>query len=301
MSLPTLSVAVVTYLREKMLCDTIEYLLSLDYPDWELLVVDQTQEHEPATLEFLHQVSHRIRYLRIDQVGMCHARNVAIEAAEGDVVLFCDDDIVPAPALLHVHARHYDDPSVGGVSGPTHLEPAPEDGPIHVLSGGLARREPFPSSVVETDSANGCNMSFRRHALLAIGGFDEEYIGRAHREETDASLRVRGLGYRLLFDPEARVEHLVFPSGGSRADLAQERGKEYAWHHNNAYFFGKHMPLWQLPAFARYQLGPLLYRQVWQKRRTHVVRPALAGLSDGFRLGRKARRQMLAQQVQGTP
>ncbi len=333
MQLPTLSVVVITYQREQVLCDTIARLLSLDYPRWELLVVDQTRAHEPSTQSFLQQVSPKIRYLRIQKVGICHARNVGIEAARGELMLFCDDDIIPDPSLLTMHARHYRDSSVGGVTGATHiqrrdnarkvrashdaqrlltrpcraqnlrraqpsmgggaveLQPLAADGPVFLLRGGEARRGPPPATVVEADSATGCNMSFRKQLLARIGGFDEGFIHRAHREETDVSLRVRALGYRLLFDPEARVEHLVFPAGGSRSHANQDRQYTYGWFHNNAYFFGKHMPLKHLPYFLRYHLGHLLYRQVWQRRRVMALYPALAGMADGLGRGRKARRQ----------
>ena len=290
---PFCSVIVPTYQREQVLCDTIAYLLDLSYPHYELIVVDQTPLHEPQTEQFLQQVMPRIRYIQIDQVGMCHARNVGIEAAKGDIILFCDDDIIPTPDLLTNHARHYRDPAVGGVTGPCGFQPV--DGPLFIVRGGETSRHPLPTTVVETEGTAGGNMSFRKQILVRIGGFDEGFIIRARREETDASLRVRALGYRILFDPQASIEHLTFPSGGSRALIEQERTYLFGWYHNQAYFFAKHIPLWQLPYFLRYQLGSLLYRQVWQRRRVDLMHPVLTALVDGLWCGWKARRQMRAQ------
>ena len=291
--LPFCSVIVPTYQREQVLCDTIAYLLDLSYPHYELIVVDQTPLHEPQTEQFLQQVAQRIRYIQIDQVGMCHARNVGIEAAKGDIILFCDDDIIPTPDLLTHHVRHYRDPAVGGVTGPGGYQP---DGPLSIVRGGETPRHPLPTTVVEAEGgAQGCNMSFRKQILVQIGGFDEGFISQARREETDASLRIRALGYRILFDPQASIEHLAFPSGGGRALINQEKLYCFGLFHNQAYYFGKHFPLWHLPFFLYYQLGRLLYRQVWQRRRVnflYLLYPWLTGLADGLWRGRKARRQM---------
>ena len=287
-NLPFCSVIVPTYQREQVLCDTIAYLLDLSYPHYELLVVDQTPLHEPQTEQFLLQVAPRIRYIQIDQVGMCHARNVGIEAAKGDIILFCDDDIIPTPDLLTNHARHYRDPAVGGVTGPSGYQP---DGPLSIVRGGEISRHPLPTTVVETESAQGGNMSFRKQILVRIGGFDEGFISHARREETDASLRVRALGYRILFDPQASIEHLAFPSGGGRAFTNQERRFLFGMLHNQAYYFGKHIPLWHLPFFLYYQFLRL-GRQVKHRRRVSLLFPGVMGLADGLWRGRKARRQM---------
>ena len=291
-NLPFCSVVVPTYQREQVLCDTIAYLLDLSYPHYELIVVDQTPLHEPQTEQFLLQVAPRIRYIQIDQVGMCHARNVGIEAAKGDIILFCDDDIISPPDLLTNHVRHYRDPAVGGVTGPSGFQPV--DGPLSIAHGGETPRHPLPTTVVEAESAQGCNMSFRKQILVRIGGFDEGFIIHARREETDASLRVRALGYRILFDPQVRIEHLAFPSGGGRAFIHQEKLYFFGLFHNRAYYFGKHFSLWQLPYFLYYQLRLLLYR-LWQRRRVnflYLLYPWLTGLADGLWRGRKARRQM---------
>ena len=134
-----------------------------------------------------------------------------------------------------------------------------------------------------------------KQILVRIGGFDEGFIIHARREETDASIRVRALGYRILFDPQASIEHLAFPSGGGRAFIHQEKLYCFGLFHNQAYYFGKHFPLWHLPFFLYYQLGRLLYRQVWQRRRVSLLFPGLMGLADGLWRGWKARRQMRGQ------
>ena len=67
---PSLSVIVVTYRREQVLCDTLSHLLAQNYPESEILVVDQAPDHEPATRDFLRGVADTIRYIAIDEVGI---------------------------------------------------------------------------------------------------------------------------------------------------------------------------------------------------------------------------------------
>ena len=300
--LPTLSVVLITHQGETALCETITHLLALSYPHWELLVVDQTRAHEPSTHSFLQQMSRHIRYMHTQKVGMCHARNVGLNAARGEIVLFCGDRLIPDQSLLKMHARHYQDDSVGGVTGVVTTPPASVDAPLKLLTGGESRREPPPTSVVDTDRMSSGNMSFRRQLLMLLGGFDEGFILRAHREETDVALRVQALGYRLLYDPGARVDLPALPVRAGRSAVESDRDtldwenqRLFGLFHNNAYFFGKHLSLRYLPSFLGAHLGHLFYRQAWQRRRPNAVFPALAGLGDGLRRGRKARRQMLRQ------
>ena len=130
-----------------------------------------------------------------------------------------------------------------------------------------------------------------KQILVRIGGFDEGFIIHTRREETDASLRVRALGYRILFDPQASIEHLAFPSGGGRALIKQEKLYCFGLFHNRAYYFGKHISLWHLPYFLYYQFLRL-GRQVKHRCRVSLLFPGLMGLADGLGRGWKARRQM---------
>jgi GT2 family glycosyltransferase len=147
---------------------------------------------------------------------------------------------------------------------------------------------PDASTLSETEAVFGCNMSWRREALLRVGGFDEAYIRRAHHEETDVSLRVRRLGYRLVYDPEAAVEHLVAP-GGSRIGAGSPE-YAYGWHHNHAYFYSKHFAPRGLLSFLRIHIGHLVVRMVLGARQFHLIGPSLRGLVDGYRAGARKRR-----------
>ena len=74
----------------------------------------------------------------------------------------------------------------------------------------------FRRGVIEVDHGIGANMSFRRSVLARLGGFRDDYPGTAMREDTDIYLRVRRLGGRAVFSPDAVVDHLPAPHAKGR-------------------------------------------------------------------------------------
>jgi GT2 family glycosyltransferase len=215
-----ISVAIPTFQRESILVATIESVLE-QCPE-ELLVVDQTAEHEPAVEATLHRLeaTGRIRRLRLKHPSITHAMNTALELARQPIVLFLDDDVVPTPGLIAAHSRAYCDDGVWAVAGQV-LQPGqgPED--VTATEGSdLCTSLNFPFNSTHTawvKSAIGCNFSADRDNALRIGGFDENFLGSAYRFETDFCCRVWLAGGKVLFEPAASVRHLKFPSGGTRA------------------------------------------------------------------------------------
>ena len=85
---------------------------------------------------------------------------------------------------------------------------------------------------IEVDTVIGCNMSFRKRLLEKAGGFDERFRGNCFREDTDISLRIRRLNYKLIFHPKAVAIHKFKGGIVSR--------KWFYWTvYNHTYFFLK--------------------------------------------------------------
>ncbi|GAH97128.1 unnamed protein product, partial [marine sediment metagenome] len=61
---------------------------------------------------------------------------------------------------------------------------------------------------IEVDYLGGCNMSFKRKIFKEIGLFDENFIGKSQYFEADFCLRIKEHGYKVLFNPRARVQHI---------------------------------------------------------------------------------------------
>ena len=150
--------------------------------------------------------------------GLSGARNTGVAHAVGDVVAFLDDDARAQPDWLDHLAAAYTDPLVMGVGG-TVMPIWPGERPFWLppefdwvvgctYAGMPAARAPVRNLI-------GANMSFRREALQAVGGFTDG-LGRIGTcplgcEETELGIRLRQrrAGVRLLYEPAAVVRHRV--------------------------------------------------------------------------------------------
>ena len=156
-----------------------------------------------------------IRWLRL-AAAVDPARDER-RARRGDdaLVLFLDDDIVPSHALIAAHVRAHDDPRVWAVVGQV-LQPGEDARRTHAAD--CARPSAISSSASTTTPPPTCsnvmagNLSVERERALAIGGFDENFIGVAYRFETDFALRLAAAGGRSVFEPAASLRHLKLPS-----------------------------------------------------------------------------------------
>ena len=100
-----LSIVIVTYKRHIPLCNTLHAIGPfIRNKIIELLVIDQCPVEElPNT--FINIPN--LRYVVLDKPGMVRARNIGLELAKGDIVLFLDDDIVPSSDLIDAHMVIY--------------------------------------------------------------------------------------------------------------------------------------------------------------------------------------------------
>jgi GT2 family glycosyltransferase len=157
---------------------------------------------------------------------MTHGRNIGLLHARGDVIAFIDDDAFAHPGWVEAILEPYEDSKIGGVGGRALRRQPGEEvegmGQIGQITPGGEVHGFFaadPGRVIEVDHLIGCNMSWRRSVLADLGGLREEYPGTEVREETDIALRVRKLGYRLVFNPAAVVDHIGAPQAvGQRFD-----------------------------------------------------------------------------------
>jgi GT2 family glycosyltransferase len=237
------SVIIATYRRNDSLENTIRSVLLQDYPDFELLVVDQSDNHTPEAEKFLRTLDDpRYSYFLIAPPSLPAARNFGLARSSGEIVIYIDDDVLLDPDFIRAHVKAHGETerlaAVGGrvrttgEAASTHLFAFSSDG---TWSGGYDFPEP-----ADIETARGCNMSFRRSALEKIGGFDPSYEKNALREETDVCFRLRRRGYQIRFDPLASIEHLILTDGGCRdADLW---GNSYIYQ-NETLFHVKNMGL----------------------------------------------------------
>jgi len=212
---PRVSVVVCTFNGARTLGRCLEGLAQVDYPDFEVIVVDDGSTDASADIAR----EHACRLVSTDNRGLGSARNTGMREASGEIVAYLDDDAHPDPHWLRYLVATLEDGRFAGVGGPN-LPPAHDGpvarcvaeapgGPIHVL---LSDRE--------AEHLPGCNMAFRRTALESLAGFDPQF--RVAGDDVDICWRLLEAGHRLGFSPAAVVWHSRRPS--VRAYLRQQRG-----------------------------------------------------------------------------
>ncbi|MCO5044971.1 MAG: glycosyltransferase family 2 protein [Kiritimatiellae bacterium] len=211
-----LSIAIPTFGREGVLLDTLDQVLAAKPADAEVLVVDQTADHEVATLQRLQTWvdAGDIRWIQQQPPSLTSARNRALREARGGIVLFLDDDVRVPPSLFAEHLRLYRDSSVAAVTGQVWNCRDPENPPF--IENPTQGTYPHSHVAEQVDARNisGGNHSVRRSVALAIGGYDPAFRGSALGEDMDFSQRLLLAGHRIIYNPDAWIIHLGIRSGG---------------------------------------------------------------------------------------
>ncbi len=199
---PKVSVIVASYNGAPTLTACLDSLRHLNYPDYEVILVDDGSTD--ATPQLAQQYP-TVRYFRHPtNLGLSVARNTGLTAAMGELVAFTDSDCRVDEDWLYYLAADLVDGEFAAVGGPNLLPP--EDsavaaavmvspgGPTHVM---LSDRE--------AEHIPGCNMVIRKSALEAIGGFDP--IFRQAGDDVDICWRLQQAGYKIGFNAAGFVWH----------------------------------------------------------------------------------------------
>jgi GT2 family glycosyltransferase len=252
---PLVSVIIPTYEREQVLCGTLYSLLEQAYPNYEIVVVDQTQQHLSETKEVLDCLASQglIRYYKIKMPSLPRARNFGARQSLGEIVLFVDDDVIPSPDLIEAHVAQYKNPSIGGVAGrrtyPKEINIREPPWPVGSIQPDARLITNFSSQKKQPNVqwASGCNMSFRKDVINQVGYFESRYFGTSVYEDVDFCCRLRRLGYNIVFEPQAHLVHINETDGGCGNRRLDFR-RRYSIFHNTALFALRNMPLSSWPS-----------------------------------------------------
>lgn len=226
----TLDIVIPSYQRGNVLLDTIAHLQTQSNDYISLIVVDQTdyndQDPVAARLHELDEIG-VIQWLREQQPSIPNAMNIGLLAASSDVVLFLDDDIIPADNLVSEHIAAYNDQSiVAGVGQILQPDEKPKDMPLSEVKHDFDADLQFPFYSTQQAYIRNCmagNFSVNRKLAISCGGFDTNFVGAAYRFETEFCRRLLRFGQvrygqaNCLFIPTASIQHLKAPSGGTRS------------------------------------------------------------------------------------
>jgi glycosyltransferase involved in cell wall biosynthesis len=214
----TFSVVVPTYRRAAALKETLAALAALDYPAdrFEVIVVDDGGDEASArVVDDVRAAQPTFRYVAQPNQGPASARNHGARVAEGEVLVFCDDDAIVEPEHLWLHLatrERHRDALVSGVSSfwPPALERL-ERSPFGRYRIALeleyeadADGAPLGDGCAEVALLSARNLAVGRERFFELGAFDEAFTF-AGAEDQDLSLRARAAGSTLLRDHAIRV------------------------------------------------------------------------------------------------
>ena len=208
------SVIIATYNRKSLLASCLSSMAEQEFNgSYEVLVVDDgsTDGTEGMVADFLHRYPVPLSYFRQKNQGEVAARNKGIAQARGEVIAFLDDDHVATKTWLQDICRSLEDRDVGGVSGRGRAVAGPE-----LISKYLCFHRMHEAPQIEGGEVLYLvlgNSAFRREVVEKVGPLDAAFnaffkgIAGGGGEDTEFSIRIRKMGYRLAYDPLAVTDH----------------------------------------------------------------------------------------------
>src|SRR6266487_4832628 len=220
--------------EDTLLC--LESLRSVDYPNWEVLVVDNGSVD--GTVDAIHNRHPWVTVVETGKnLGFAGGNNVGIKAAlkrDAEFILLLNNDTTVAPDLLHAFVRAAAEHPDAGMFGAKIYY---FSDPLRLWFAGsrwnpkaLLSFEPLGEGTVddgaafedvrETAYANGCAMFFRSAVAKTVGTLDERFF--ILYEEVDWCFRARRAGFACLLVPGAKVWHRISTTFGGGRSLVYE-------------------------------------------------------------------------------
>ena len=220
-----ISVIIPTYNRPQTLLQVMHSLQKQTLPDFEILVVDNAADSaiERMVAEFNETAKVPVRYVAEPRLGLHNARHAAAHVANGDILVFTDDDATFDPGWLHAYATAFGEhPEMAAAGGP--VRPVWESSPPQWLLdfmgdaktfGVLSLMEPYKEFRLDAKGIFfGVNMAIRRDVLFEVGGFNPESFGDIWLGDGESGLnrKLWRQGMLIGYVPDALVYHHIPPS-----------------------------------------------------------------------------------------
>lgn len=214
--LPLVSVVIPTFNRIKMLTRLIRSILSSDYPNLEIIVVDDCSSDETANIARasfpdVHVIRNNSRKL------LAATRNKGIQNSKGKLIFLIDDDNIVQPETIIELVRYMESNEEVAIAGPLTLYIGQPD---RIMSAGVKRNMltskttfigkgekdvgQYTLPIQSLDLPNA--FMVKRKVLEEVGGFNEEDFPIDY-DEADLGERVRRVGYKVMVLPAAKVYH----------------------------------------------------------------------------------------------
>lgn len=256
MRAPRLSVIILSYNRIDAMRDCLASVMALDYPDVEVVVVDNASTSDAPAMIAREFPTVKL-YRSPSNLGICNGRNAAVRFTTGTYLWVLDNDaeiVDPQAAnrLIDLLETH---PDLGVIGGEAALDTSGQvigTKDLRMTINGMVRGRMILGrpdyELHETNMLEGCNMFMRRELFARLGGFDPGCL--FHWDDNDFSYRVEKLGLKNAVVGRSPVVHHYV--GAARKLMPYRNGR------SRMYFVLKNYPLWRIALLPVLDLAFLL-------------------------------------------
>jgi poly-beta-1,6-N-acetyl-D-glucosamine synthase len=222
-SQPKISIIVPAYNEEKTITATITSLQQLNYPNYEVIVIDDGSTDQTYTLATKAQDS-KTRIIKQQNTGKPNALNTGISQSSGEIILTVDaDTTLNKDALTKIANRFASNPKIGAIAG--NVKRKKEPSLINTLQS--AEYATGINLVRKAQSMLGCVLvvpgpiaALKKEVLIKVGGFSSQTFA----EDFDITIAILAAGYRIEYE-EASLAYTDAPK--NTQDLLKQRRRWY--------------------------------------------------------------------------
>jgi len=216
-----ISVIIPTINRASSLKNALISILKQSFlkDEYEIIVVDNgsTDNTKQIVIKLNQSYNNHIKYFYDERPGLHVGRHLSAKHAQGEILLYADDDIIASPDWVKEIYKCYSKKEVGAAGGK--IIPKFEIDPpkwLKIFHSGYLSLLDLGGEYLEinTNEIYGCNLSIRRNILFELGGFHPDAMPQGlskYRGDGETALmnKVIEAGYKTVYNPKAYVYHVI--------------------------------------------------------------------------------------------
>lgn len=240
--MPSFSIIIVSWNALHHLQTYLPSVSATDYPDFEIILADNASTD--GSKKWVRDHFPGVKIAALDKnYGYCGGNNKAVPYAQGDILVFLNNDVRVEPDWLDALAQCFSDPNVGAAQPKFRSDEDSEYFEYAGAAGGFLDRYGYPFcrgrifDTVEKDWgqyddsrdilwASGAALAIRKELFVNQEGFDEDF--EFHMEEIDFCWRLWNTGYKVRYCPQSTIYHL----GGGSMPMGSPRKVYYNYRNN---------------------------------------------------------------------
>ncbi|MEH7180516.1 glycosyltransferase [Neobacillus vireti] len=202
-STPFVSVIIAAYNEEKVIGRTIESILKSDYPNLEVIVVDDgSKDQTSLVVSRDYEANKKVLLFHKKNGGKASAINLGVRKAKGDILVAIDADTIVPPDSISMLIRHFADENIAAVSGNVRVgnrkNLLTSWQHIEYVTGFNFEKRAF-ASLNCVPVVPGALGAWRKQVVEELGYFTDDTLA----EDTDMTLKILRQGYKVVIDEQA--------------------------------------------------------------------------------------------------